>query len=129
MIFSMQHGHSTRLRSFLQRLADNLTAADSRGQVEFVSSCQAQAEQQAATLQAGLEAAEACLQSSKQELCEKDARLAHLEGEFVALKEVLGDCGQGDVVNSLLSRISTLQVTALRGRRGEGKEGGGWRGE
>ena len=33
----------------------------------------------------------------------------HLAGEFAALKEVLGDAGQRDVVNNLLSKISTLQ--------------------
>lgn len=31
-------------------------------------------------------------------------------GEFAALKEVLGDAGQRDVVNNLLSKISTLQA-------------------
>lgn len=36
--------------------------------------------------------------------------LAAATGEFGALKEVLGEFGQRDVVNNLLHKISTLQV-------------------
>lgn len=39
--------------------------------------------------------------------------LAAATGEFGALKEVLGEFGQRDVVNNLLHKISTLQVITL----------------
>ncbi|PNH05811.1 Kinesin-2 [Tetrabaena socialis] len=88
--------------------------------VEMAASCQAQAEQAAASARAQAEAVQAEMLASQQQLADKDGRLAHLEGEFEALKEVLGETaaaggdggGGKDVVTTLLSKIATLQNAA-----------------
>ncbi|KAG2444103.1 hypothetical protein HYH02_009045 [Chlamydomonas schloesseri] len=88
-------------------------------QLEFAESAQAQAEQATAAVRSQLEAAQAELTESRGAVEEKETRLAHLEGEFEALKEVLGETSalnggdSKDIVATLLSKIATLQNAAV----------------
>ncbi|KAF5836124.1 kinesin motor domain-containing protein [Dunaliella salina] len=92
-------------------LEQELNEAKASLQVDFVAGQQAAADERAAASDAALAAARTELSHVQQEVGGKDERLAVLEGEFAALKEVLGDAGgQRDVVQSLLSRISSLQT-------------------
>ncbi|MEW5317201.1 MAG: hypothetical protein WDW38_008522 [Sanguina aurantia] len=91
----------------LEREASNL-----RNQVEFHAGQEESSAQEAAALKAALSTAEARVVAADAEMVTKDERLAMLDGEFMALKEVLGDSGDKDVLSSLLAKISTLQVAA-----------------
>ncbi|KAG2436806.1 hypothetical protein HXX76_006329 [Chlamydomonas incerta] len=88
-------------------------------QLEFAESAQAQAEQATAAVRTELAAAQAELAGSRQAVEDKESRLAHLEGEFEALKEVLGETSalnggdSKDIVATLLSKIATLQNAAV----------------
>ncbi|PNW85905.1 hypothetical protein CHLRE_03g200600v5 [Chlamydomonas reinhardtii] len=88
-------------------------------QLEFAESAQAQAEQATAAVRSQLEAAQAEVAGSRQAVEDKESRLAHLEGEFEALKEVLGETSalnggdSRDIVATLLSKIATLQNAAV----------------
>lgn len=84
-------------------------SANLRNQVEFATGCQQQSEQEASELRGKLGALEAQMAVARDELEVKGSRLQDLEGEFSALKEVLGESGQVDVVNNLLRKISVLQ--------------------
>ncbi|KAG1679126.1 hypothetical protein FOA52_000481 [Chlamydomonas sp. UWO 241] len=81
-----------------------------RNQVDFVTGNQQAAEERVAELEAQLRGVGAQLEGVNGEMAAKDARLEELESEFGALKEVLGESGQLDVVNNLLRKISTLQA-------------------
>lgn len=80
-----------------------------RNQVDFATGCHQQAEHQSVELQSKLESLTREMEEAREELSTKGGRLFDLESEFEALKEVLGESGQRDVVNNLLKKISMLQ--------------------
>ncbi|KAG2494752.1 hypothetical protein HYH03_006997 [Edaphochlamys debaryana] len=101
-------------RASLMREQTNL-----QHQLEFSEGAQAAAEAAAAQAKAKVAEVEAELSAAKQAVEDKEGRLAHMEGEFEALKEVLGEttttaggAGSKDVVATLLSKIATLQNAA-----------------
>lgn len=63
-------------------------------------------------LSAALESTQAALDEAKVQSAQQASRLAHLESEFEALQEVMGEGEQRDIVGRLLSRISNLQAAA-----------------
>ncbi|GLC68742.1 hypothetical protein PLESTF_000730300 [Pleodorina starrii] len=87
--------------------------------VEFNEDRVKQMEQEAAALRKQVDNVNVDLEASRQLLGEKDARLEQLEGEFAALKEVLGDTASAEgesgkqIVTKLLSKIAALQHAAV----------------
>jgi chromosome segregation ATPase len=68
---------------------------------------------QAAALAQQLEATTTELAFARSQASEQASRLSHLESEFEALQEVMGEGEQRDIVGRLLSRISSLQAAAV----------------
>lgn len=65
-----------------------------------------------AELQTALDSVQAALDDARSQSAKQASRLAHLESEFEALQEVMGEGEQRDIVGRLLGRISTLQAAA-----------------
>jgi hypothetical protein len=63
-------------------------------------------------LQSALDSVQAALDDARSQSAKQASRLAHLESEFEALQEVMGEGEQRDIVGRLLGRISTLQAAA-----------------
>jgi hypothetical protein len=63
-------------------------------------------------LQTALDSVQAALDHARSQSAKQASRLAHLESEFEALQEVMGEGEQRDIVGRLLGRISTLQAAA-----------------
>lgn len=70
-----------------------------------------------AELADALETANADLAAARATSAQQASRLAHLESEFEALQEVMGEGEQRDIVGRLLSRISNLQAAAAAAER------------
>lgn len=66
-----------------------------------------------AELSTALEASAADLASARGQAADQASRLSHLESEFEALQEVMGEGEQRDIVGRLLNRISSLQAAAV----------------
>lgn len=77
----------------------------------------AEATTRAAELSEALQAANAALDEAKAKSAQQASRLAHLESEFEALQEVMGEGEQRDIVGRLLGRISNLQAAAAAAER------------
>lgn len=60
-----------------------------------------------------MEASESALADARALAAQQASRLSHLESEFEALQEVMGEGEQRDIVGRLLSRISNLQAAAV----------------
>lgn len=63
-------------------------------------------------LEARFATTEQALSTARAEAGAQASRLAHLEGEFEALQEMMGEGEQRDVVARLLNRIGNLQCAA-----------------
>lgn len=70
-----------------------------------------------AELSEALAAATSALDDARAKSAQQASRLAHLESEFEALQEVMGEGEQRDIVGRLLGRISNLQAAAAAAER------------
>jgi len=82
-------------------------------QLRKMQEASAEAASKSAELTVALEASEVALSEARQLAAQQASRLSHLESEFEALQEVMGEGEQRDIVGRLLSRISNLQAAAV----------------
>ncbi|GBF99195.1 kinesin [Raphidocelis subcapitata] len=91
-------------------VAEHATLKQAARSLEDAAAAAAREDASAAETQAS--EAEAALAAAKEEASAQASRLAHLEGEFTALQELMGEGEQRDMVGRLLSRIGSLQCAA-----------------
>eukprot|EP00878_Enallax_costatus_P034691 GHUV01038488.1.p1 GENE.GHUV01038488.1~~GHUV01038488.1.p1 ORF type:complete len:540 (+),score=212.10 GHUV01038488.1:727-2346(+) len=103
----------------LQALHDALAAEHAAVQAKVLEleANLAAATAKTAELSEALEAANADLADARAKSAQQASRLAHLESEFEALQEVMGEGEQRDIVGRLLGRISNLQAAAVAAER------------
>lgn len=98
----------------LQQLHDKLVAeqAELQAKVRELEAALEQGTAHSEELQTALDSVQAALDDARSQSAKQASRLAHLESEFEALQEVMGEGEQRDIVGRLLGRISTLQAAA-----------------